>query len=77
LLAEGSRTTQIPAPQVKVVDTTAAGDIFNAALAVARAEGASLKNACEFAVRAAAVSVTRFGAQPSVPGRAEVETASG
>jgi ribokinase len=77
LLAEGSRTTQIPAPQVKVVDTTAAGDIFNAALAVARAEGASLKNACEFAVRAAALSVTRFGAQPSVPGRAEVETASG
>jgi ribokinase len=74
LLAEGSHVTQIPAPRVKAVDTTAAGDIFNAALTVARSEGASLEDACEFAVRAAALSVTRFGAQPSVPSRREVET---
>jgi ribokinase len=72
LLAEGRQVRQIPAPSVQVVDTTAAGDIFNAALAVARTEGASLDSACEFAVRAAAVSVTRFGAQPSVPSRDEV-----
>lgn len=75
LLAEGSELSMIQAPQVKVVDTTAAGDIFNAAFAVARSDGASLKKACEFAVRAAALSVTRFGAQRSVPSRAEVEHA--
>jgi ribokinase len=73
LLADGSQITQIPAPRVKAVDTTAAGDIFNAALTVARSEGASLRNACEFAVRAAALSVTRFGAQPSVPSRLEAD----
>jgi ribokinase len=73
LLADGSQITQIHAPRVKAVDTTAAGDIFNAALTVARSEGASLRNACEFAVRAAALSVTRFGAQPSVPSRFEAE----
>ena len=72
LLADGSEVTQISAPRVKSVDTTAAGDIFNAALTVARSEGASLRTACEFAVRAAALSVTRFGAQPSVPSRLEV-----
>jgi len=72
LLAEGRKLRQIPAPSVTVADTTAAGDVFNAALAVARAEGASLEKACEFAVRAAAVSVTRFGAQPSAPSRDEV-----
>jgi ribokinase len=76
LLADGSQATQIAAPRVKVVDTTAAGDIFNAALAVARSQGASLNDACEFAVRAAALSVTRFGAQPSVPSRGEVESLS-
>ena len=73
LLADGLQITEIPAPRVKAVDTTAAGDIFNAALTVACSEGASLRNACEFAVRAAALSVTRFGAQPSVPSRLETE----
>jgi ribokinase len=72
LLADGAQITQIPAPRVKAVDTTAAGDIFNAALTVARSRGASLRNACEFAVLTAALSVTRFGAQPSVPSRLEV-----
>lgn len=74
LLADGSQITQIAAPRVKAVDTTAAGDIFNAALTVARSEGASLRDACEFAVQAAALSVTRFGAQPSVPSRIETES---
>jgi ribokinase len=74
LLAEGPRVTHIAAPRVKAVDTTAAGDIFNAALTVARSEGAPLRHACEFAVRTAALSVTRFGAQPSVPSRLEAES---
>jgi len=70
LLNEGETMTLIPAPQVNVVDTTGAGDVFNAAFAVASSEGASLIEACRFAVRAAALSVTRLGAQPSVPTRA-------
>ena len=70
LLNEGETMTLIPAPQVSVVDTTGAGDVFNAAFAVASSEGASLIEACRFAVRAAALSVTRLGAQPSVPTRA-------
>jgi ribokinase len=74
LLADGERVSQIPAPRVTVVDTTAAGDIFNAALTVALSEGATMADACAFAVRAAGVSVTRFGAQPSVPSRLEVDS---
>jgi ribokinase len=74
LLADSNCTTLIPAPRVNAVDTTGAGDIFNAALAVASAEGASIEDACRFAVRAAALSVTRLGAQRSVPTRAEVDT---
>ncbi len=73
LLQEGKATTLIPAPRVEVVDTTAAGDVFNAALAVASTEGASLLDACRFAVATAALSVTRIGAQESMPFRSEVE----
>lgn len=58
---------------VKAVDTTAAGDVFNGALAVAIAEGRALKDAVRFANAAAAVSVTRLGAQPSAPKRDEIE----
>lgn len=58
---------------VKAVDTTAAGDVFNGALAVALAEGAELLAAIRFAQAAAAISVTRAGAQPSAPRRAEIE----
>jgi ribokinase len=57
-----------------VVDTTAAGDCFTGALAVALAEGASMTDAALFANAAAALSVTRPGAQPSLPTRAELET---
>lgn len=62
----------VPAPVVHAVDTTAAGDVFNGALAVAIAEGTSLPDAIGFAIRAASLSVTRMGAQPSIPRKEEV-----
>ena len=55
-----------------MVDATAAGDTFNGALAVALAEGRSVGDAIAFANSAAALSVTRFGAQASIPTRVEV-----
>ena len=58
---------------MKVVDTTAAGDTFNAGLAVALAEGKPIEEAIPFANAAAAISVTRMGAQASAPNRAEVD----
>jgi ribokinase len=59
--------------KVKQVDTTAAGDTFNGALAVALAEGSSMTDAVRFANAAAAIAVTRLGAQPSAPTREEVD----
>jgi ribokinase len=58
---------------VKAVDATAAGDVFNGTLAVAMAEGKPLEEAVKFANAAAALSVTKLGAQPSAPTRAEIE----
>lgn len=75
LAANENETLRIPAPSVHAVDTTAAGDIFNGAFAVAIAEGAALAQACAFATHAAAISVTRVGAQSSAPSRHEVEAA--
>jgi ribokinase len=63
----------IPAPHVTAVDTTAAGDCFNGALAVALSEGEELDAAVAFACKAAAISVTRMGAQSSLPYRKEVD----
>ena len=63
----------VPGFKVKAVDTTAAGDIFNGALAVALGEGKPLKQAVRFANAAAAISVTRLGAQLSAPARREIE----
>ncbi len=57
---------------VEAVDSTAAGDCFCGALAVALGEGEDLDIAVKFASSAAAISVTRMGAQPSLPARAEV-----
>jgi len=62
----------IPVIPVKALDSTAAGDIFNGALAVAVSEGKSLEEAVIFANKAAAISVTRMGAQVSAPYRWEV-----
>ena len=66
--------TVVPAQKVEAVDTTAAGDVFCGALAVALAEGGTLFDAVDFASRAAAISVTRMGAQPSIPYRRELIT---
>jgi ribokinase len=63
----------IPAFSVPVVDTTAAGDAFIGALATGLGEGLSLADAAHFASAAAALSVTRPGAQPSLPYRSEVD----
>jgi ribokinase len=71
ITADGA--TEWPARHVTPVDTTAAGDAFNGAFAVALAEGADLDRAVRFATTAAAISVTRHGAQPSMPTRAEVD----
>jgi len=63
----------IPAYPVRVVDTTAAGDAFTAALAVALAEGQELAEAVRWANAAGALACTRAGAQPAMPSRAAVE----
>lgn len=65
----------VPAYTVRAVDTTAAGDVFNGALAVALSEGRPLDTAARFAAAAASISVTRAGAQCSIPQRAEVDRA--
>lgn len=62
----------IPAPAVQPIDTTAAGDTFNGALAVALSEGMHLEEAVKFANRCAAISVTREGAQAAIPYRREL-----
>lgn len=64
----------IAAPLVTATDTTAAGDCFNGALAVAIAEGRDLPEAVAFACKAASISVTRMGAQASLPHRHEVDS---
>ncbi len=58
---------------VKAVDTTAAGDTFNGVFATALLQGLNLSDAVRFATAAAAISVTRHGAQPSMPSQLEVE----
>ena len=63
---------QVPALKVKAVDATAAGDTFCGAVCVALAEGKGITEAVEFANRAAAITVTRMGAQSSLPYRREV-----
>ena len=73
LLYTESQATVIPAHKVEAVDTTAAGDVFNGAFTLALSEGMSLDQAVRFACKAAAISVTRIGAQASAPYRQEVE----
>lgn len=75
LIAERNHPKEfVPAFRVNAVDTTAAGDAFNGAFAVELLRGQSAKESAGFACAAAAISVTRSGAQPSMPTRQEVET---
>ncbi len=73
LLVQRGKTKHFPARKVKAVDTTAAGDAFCAAMCVALSEGKDIEEAINFANAASAISVTRKGAQPSIPSRREVE----
>lgn len=73
-IADPTHGEFIPAFRVRAIDTTAAGDVFSGTLAVALAEKASLREAAVFASAAAALSVTRLGAQPSAPQRADIES---
>ena len=72
-ISEQGQGQMVSGFHVSPVDTTAAGDTFNGALVVALAEGKSLVDAVTFANAAGAISVTRPGAQPSIPTRKEVE----
>ncbi len=65
-----------PAPKVRVVDTTAAGDCFVGALTVALTEGQSAEDALRFAVLASTLKVTKFGAQSGLPTRDELQAFS-
>jgi ribokinase len=71
-VSTGSDVKLVAAPKVTAVDTTAGGDCFNGALAVALAEGRRIEEAVDFACQAASLSVTRMGAQSSMPYRKEV-----
>lgn len=74
LVSDGaSEPIHVPSISVEAVDSTAAGDAFSGALACALAEGKSLVEAAQFAVIAAGLSVTKLGAQQSMPTRPEVE----
>jgi len=65
--------TEVPAPAVQAVDTTAAGDAFRSALATCLAKGQNLVEASFYAVRVGAATTLRFGAQPSLPTVDEVD----
>lgn len=73
LIASAEGFHRVPGFKVDAVDTTAAGDVFNGAFATALAEGQAVPIAARFANAAAALSVTRPGAQNSVPSRQEVD----
>jgi len=73
LVAMAGLVQHVPGFKVKPVDTTAAGDCFNGALAIAYAEEKPLIDAVRFANAAAALSVTKPGAQPSAPTRRTIE----
>ncbi|GHU98810.1 ribokinase [Bacteroidia bacterium] len=76
LIRNASTALMAPARKVEAQDTTAAGDTFNGGLVVALSEGRSLVEAVKFATSAAAISVTRMGAQASIPCRNELEECS-
>jgi ribokinase len=74
LLATSESTEVVPAVKVKAVDATAAGDAFTGSLAVGLAQGKTLRDAALFANHVAALSVTKMGAQSSMPARQEAES---
>ena len=73
LLAQENTIKFIPSPKVKAIDTTAAGDCFNGALSVGIAIGLSLEEGIKRACHAASISVTRKGAQDSMPYIKEID----
>jgi ribokinase len=73
VLLEKDEPVPVAARKVAVLDTTAAGDAFNGAFAVALSEGKSPLEAVNFAMAAAAISVTRRGAQPAMASRREID----
>lgn len=73
ILTEDGKLQEVPGIPVEPVDTTGAGDAFNAGLAVALAEGKRLEKAVSFANRVAALAVTKLGAQAGMPDRKEVD----
>lgn len=72
ILATAQGIEHIAAPTVNALDSTAAGDCFNGALATALIKGAALSEAIEFACRAASIAVTRLGAQDAMPREQEL-----
>lgn len=74
LLVNSEGIRHFPSPKVNAVDSTAAGDTFNAAFAVSLSEGNSVEDSISFASHAAALSVCKKGAQISIPTRKETET---
>ena len=77
LVIDGTGRTEVASPKVAAVDTTGAGDAFVGALVTQLAAGDDLVEAARRAVRVAAVSVTRRGAQASYPTRGEVDSSEG
>jgi ribokinase len=73
LIVTKEESVSIPAPKVKAIDTTAAGDAFNGGLAYSLALGKPLSEAVRFATYVGALSVTKMGAQPSMPTIQELE----
>jgi ribokinase len=74
LLFDKEKFSLIDSPKVMAIDTTAAGDVFNGALAVALSENKTMIDAVKFACTAASISVTRLGAQSSAPYRKEIDS---
>ncbi len=73
LASSAGEVFHLEAHPVNALDTTAAGDVFSGALAVALAEHRTLRDAVQFANAAAALCVTRLGAQPSIPHRSDID----
>ena len=72
-LSNASNQGFLPSPKVKAVDTTGAGDVFNGAILTALSSGNDWVTACNFACRAASISVTRPGAQSAAPFKHELQ----